>query len=354
MKRTAAALLIVLMAAACAKKAPERVKDASRKVILSVVLVGFSDPTSGPDAPKRTAAEAKARAQELYAGMTSGKLTFEEAVASSDDAGSKSHLGYVGVFRFGDLPLALEPVVFSLKPGEVSAPVDSGIGWALYKRETEEGIRGLNHILVSYKGALHSPLAISRTKEQALEMARQARQVILAGTPFADAAKKYSNGLEAKRYGYLGWMIKKALLPDHREALWPLRDGEVSEVFESPMGFHVYQFVPPWPDTIGLKHIMVAYQGALLAPFSITRSKDEAKQRTQEILDRLKKGEAWDALAKKYSDDKSTSASGGDLGIIPLNIIPTELEGVAFTSPLNQVSGIVESPGGFHILLRYK
>ena len=76
---------------------------------------------------------------------------------------------------------------------------------------------------------------------------------------------------------------------------------------------------------------MVAYQGALLAPFSITRSKDEAGRRALEVLERLKKGEAWDALAKKYSDDKSTSASGGDLGIIPLNIIPTELEGVAFT-----------------------
>jgi parvulin-like peptidyl-prolyl isomerase len=354
MKKFVTALLLALVAAACAQKTPERPMDASRKIILSVVLIGYSNPASGPEGPKRTPAEAKARAQELHAGLQSGKLTFEEAVASSDDVSTRDHLGYVGVYRFGDLPLALEPVVFALQPGEVSAPVDSGIGWALYKRELEEGIRGLNHILISFKGALHSPLAISRTKEQALEMARQARQDLLAGAPFVDAAKKYSNGLEAKRRGYLGWMIKKALLPEHREAVWPLKDGEVSEVLETPMGFHLYQFVPPWPDTIGLKHIMVAYQGALLAPFSITRSKDEAKQRAQEVLARLKKGDAWDTLTKKYSDDKSTSASGGDLGIIPLNIIPTELEGVAFTSPLHQASGVVESPGGFHILLRYK
>jgi len=281
-------------------------------------------------------------------------LTFEEAVASSDDTSSRDRLGYVSVYRFGDLPLALEPVVFALKPGEVTAPMDSGIGWALYRREPEEGLRGLNHILVSFKGALHSPLAISRTREQALEMARQGRQELQAGAPFAEVAKKYSNGLEAKRYGYLGWVHRKGLLPEHREVIWSLKDGEVSEVMESPMGYHLYQFVPPWPDTIGLKHIMVAYQGALLAPFSITRSKDEARQRAREVLDRLKKGEAWDALAKKYSDDKSTSGSSGDLGIIPLNIIPTELEGVAFTSPLNQPSDVVESPGGFHILIRYK
>lgn len=279
MKKCVAALLIALMTAACAKKEPERPKDASRKIILSVVLIGYANPAFGPGGPKRTPVEARTQAQELYSGLQSGKLTFEDAVASSDDQSTRDHLGYVGVYRFGDLPLALEPVVFALKPGEVSAPVDSGIGWALYKREHDEGIRGLNHILVSFKGALHAPLAISRTKEQAQEMARQARQELLAGIPFADVARKYSNGLEAKRLGYLGWMIKKALLPEHREAVWALRDGEMSEILESPMGFHLYQFVPPWPDTIGLKHIMVAYQGALLAPFSITRSKEEATAR---------------------------------------------------------------------------
>ena len=292
-------------------------------------------------------------AQKLYADLKAGTVTFDQAVSTSDDAQSREHLGYLNVFRFGDLPPQVEAAAFVLKPGEFTSPMDAGIGWAIYRRDVED-IRGVNHILISYKGAQHAPLAISRTREQALEAAQHARQELMAGKPFAETARKYSNGLEAKRNGYLGWMTKNALLPDHRDAVWALKQKEPSTVLESPIGFHIYQTIPPWPDTVGVKHIMVAYQGALLAPFSITRSKEEARTLAKDIRERLLKGEDWDTMVRKHSDDTSTAKTSGDLGLIPLNVVPAELEGVAFTLPLNQISDVVESPGGFHILLRYQ
>jgi len=353
MKKWLAALLIAALTMACAKKEPERVKDPSRKVILSVVLIGYKYADAPPGTPRRTSEEARALSQKLYTDLKAGTLTFDQAVSASDDAQSKEHLGYLNVFRFGDLPLDVEAAVFALQPGEFTPPMDARIGWAVYRRDVEN-IRGVNHILISYKGAQHAPLAISRTREQALEAAQSARKELLTGKPFAEVARKYSNGLEAKRDGYLGWMTKNVLLPEHRDAVWALKQKEPSNVLESPIGFHIYQTIPPWPDTVGVKHIMVAYQGALLAPFSITRSKEEARTLAKDIRERLLKGEDWDATVRKFSDDTSTAKSSGDLGIIPLNVIPAELEGVAFTLPLNRISDVVESPGGFHILLRYK
>lgn len=347
------ALALALAALGCGKKAPERVKDPSRKVALSAVLVGYKS-----DRPNRTTAtrpreEAAALAAKLRADLAAGAITFEQALARSDDPQSVPRGGFLNVYRFGQLPLATEAVVFALQPGELSDPVDAGNGFVIFRRDIEDP-RGIEHILVSYKGAQHAPLAITRTKEQAREAVRQALTELQAGAPFAEVSRKYSNGTEARRGGYLGQAVVRSLFPEHQAAVGALKLGETTEVLESPIGFHLYRAVEPWPDTVALRHVMVAYQGALLAPFSITRSKEEARRRAGEARQKLLGGSDFTSVAKAYSDDPSTAGSGGDLGAVPLNELPVEMEWAAFHLPLNQVSEIVESPGGFHVMVRYR
>ncbi len=53
-------------------------------------------------------------------------------------------------------------------------------------------------------------------------------------------------------------------------------------------------------------HILVAYQGAERASPEVTRTKDEAKARAQEVIDRLNKGEDFATLVKEYTDEANS------------------------------------------------
>ncbi len=69
-----------------------------------------------------------------------------------------------------------------------------------------------------------------------------------------------------------------------------------------------------------------------------------------EVLVKLHTGEGFGDLAKRYSQDKASSDDGGDLGYFPRGVMPIEIEAVAFALSPGQLSGIVQTDFGFHIL----
>jgi len=69
----------------------------------------------------------------------------------------------------------------------------------------------------------------------------------------------------------------------------------------------------------------------------------------QDILAQLKKGAKFEDLAKKYSAD-SSAAKGGDLGWFPRGAMVPEFDKVAFSLKEGELSGIVKTNFGFHII----
>jgi peptidyl-prolyl cis-trans isomerase SurA len=67
------------------------------------------------------------------------------------------------------------------------------------------------------------------------------------------------------------------------------------------------------------------------------------------IHKRLMNGEPFEQLSAQYSQGPG-AAAGGDVGYIERGIIHSEVEDVAFSLPLNQISGVIESSVGFHII----
>ncbi|MDD5010095.1 MAG: peptidylprolyl isomerase [Syntrophorhabdaceae bacterium] len=79
----------------------------------------------------------------------------------------------------------------------------------------------------------------------------------------------------------------------------------------------------------------------------LLKTDEEAKQ----VMERLKKGEDFVELAKKYSIDPNAKASGGEIGFHPKGTLLPEYEAAAFKlTKVGQVTGPVKTQFGYHII----
>ena len=89
--------------------------------------------------------------------------------------------------------------------------------------------------------------------------------------------------------------------------------------------------------------------------FQVPSDADEAKvaeirKKAEDALARARKGEPFDELAKTLSDDPGSAAQGGDLGFFGRNIMEKAFEDAAYSLTEGQVSDLVRTGFGFHII----
>jgi hypothetical protein len=109
----------------------------------------------------------------------------------------------------------------------------------------------------------------------------------------------------------------------------------------------------PEREIAGAQQVLVSYKGAELAPKTVTRSKDDAKKRAAEALSKIKKDNMpFEEAAKKYSDDEGSKNIGGAIGNFEKNAMPEAFSKATFGMKVGEISDVVETPRGFHIIKR--
>jgi len=109
---------------------------------------------------------------------------------------------------------------------------------------------------------------------------------------------------------------------------------------------------PGEPDRIGLKHVLVKYAGSRGAPATITRSREDACLLALEARDKLRGGADFGEIVTTYSDETGASTRGGSLGRMERKELVAPFADAAFELESRQLSDVVETPFGFHVILR--
>ena len=105
-------------------------------------------------------------------------------------------------------------------------------------------------------------------------------------------------------------------------------------------------------EEIAARHILVAYAGARNS--QATRTKEKANELAVQVLIKARKRDAdFARLAEEFSDCPSKS-KGGDLGSFKRGVMDKAFEDAAFKLKVGQLSGIVETPFGYHVIQRTK
>lgn len=105
------------------------------------------------------------------------------------------------------------------------------------------------------------------------------------------------------------------------------------------------------PDKIEIAHVLVRHAQAKVAG-GHDRTREEACLRALEALEKLQSGADWNDVAAEYSDEKGADTRFGKLGRIEYDDLDPQFGNAAFSLDVNELSYVVETPSGYHVIVR--
>lgn len=146
------------------------------------------------------------------------------------------------------------------------------------------------------------------------------------------------------------YVAKKDLPAEFAEQLYNLPQGEIY----GPYNFNGYSAIT---KSLGRQagvnakasHILIAYTGAMRANPAVTRTKEEAQAKANEILAQVLANPASFAMMAQTNSDDSSKQQGGDLGFFSKGQMTGKFNDFVFGNPIGKI-GLVETEFGYHII----
>jgi peptidyl-prolyl cis-trans isomerase SurA len=195
-----------------------------------------------------------------------------------------------------------------------------------------------------------SPEQIAARKARADEVARQLR----TGADFAKMAATYSDAPDALSGGAIGWRDPNRLPPVFANELRKMKPGQVTPVVRTSVGFHILKLInerkPEAQQEQAAAVVQQIHARHILLKLTPTQTEDEARKKLLEYKAKIESKQAsFEDLARQFSQD-SYAAKGGDMGwLFPGDTVP-EIETVMNGLKPGEISGVIKSPFGLHIV----
>ncbi len=188
-------------------------------------------------------ADARKKADDIYQKLKAGADFASTAVAMSDDQQALKG-GDLGWRKGSELPTVFASIVPQMKTGDVSAPIQSIVGFHIVK--LDEVKQGESSAMVTQTHARHILIRSGAgiTDAQAKAKIDALYQQLKGGADFAKLAEANSaDPGSAKQGGDLGWVDPGATVPEFDAAMAKLQPGEMSEPFQTQFGWHIVQVI---------------------------------------------------------------------------------------------------------------
>ena len=153
-----------------------------------------------------------------------------------------------------------------------------------------------------------------------------------------------------KIYGMSIDRIKRELRDEVRKSLMSQRLQEKNFGKVQASRREIEEFFNTYKDSIGTIPEKVTIFHIFQNPKASEKLKKIFYGKALSLLDSIKAGADFSELAKNNSDDPGSAAQGGDLGFVKKGVFYPEFEEAAFKLNVGELSGVVESPVGFHII----
>ena len=134
------------------------------------------------------------------------------------------------------------------------------------------------------------------------------RERIINGERFSTLARIYSQDPgSARRGGELGMASKSIFWPAFSDAAMSLKPGVVSQIVETPDGFHIIEVLEKKGDMFNARHI-------LLKPEYTADDREKGFKVLDSLRNEIVKGDlAFDLAARFFSEDPATRTNGGQM-----------------------------------------
>lgn len=194
----------------------------------------------------------------------------------------------------------------------------------------------LSHILLKFKPS-------QATDSLLKSKAEEARNLLMQGLSFEDVASKFTDeGIHAVG-GRIGFIRKSDVVEAFGRAAFSLQPGSISGPVRTEFGWHIIKNNKRLADSVDVSHILFP---------AVPSAADSARTKAtiDSLYQALQEGADFKELAKAYSQDDDTRATGGEMKEMTLQELRPE-----FLAPLDsvepgQITPPVISQLGYHIL----